>query len=75
MRLVANWRAVLTRAWSVRLMALAAFFTALEAALPLLNGYLPIPPLTFAMLSGVCSGLALFARFVAQKSISGGSDA
>lgn len=67
MRLVSNWRQILRRAWSVRLIALAAFFTGLEIAMPLLDGYLPLPPRTFAILSGLTGAAALVSRFVAQK--------
>ena len=71
MKLVANWRAVLTRAWSVRLMVLAGVLSGLEIALPLLDGYLPIPPLTFAALSGLTTAGAFVARLVAQSNVSG----
>lgn len=71
MRLVANWRAVLTRAWSVRLMVLAFVLTVFEVALPLLDGYLPIPPYTFAALSGLATAGAFVARLVAQNNVSG----
>lgn len=72
MKLVPNWHAVLTRAWSVRLMVLAFVLTMLEVMLPLLDGYLPIPPLTFATLSGLATAGAFVARFDAQKTASGG---
>jgi len=42
MKLVANWRAVLRRAWSVRLMLAAGLLSGAEIALPLLDGLLPI---------------------------------
>lgn len=71
MRIVKNWRAVLQHAWSVRLLLVAAMLSGLEVALPLLNGVLPIPPLIFAALSGVCVCGAFIARFVAQEKISG----
>lgn len=71
MRIVDNWRAVLKHAWSVRLLFVAALLSGLEVALPLLNGLLPIPPLIFAALSGLCVCGAFIARFVVQKKISG----
>ncbi|WP_184117430.1 hypothetical protein [Aminobacter sp. DSM 101952] len=43
MTLVANWRAVLRQAWSVRLMLLAALLSGIEVMLPLVGGLLPIP--------------------------------
>jgi hypothetical protein len=38
MKLVANWRAVLRCAWSIRLMILAGLLSGVEVALPLLDG-------------------------------------
>ncbi|CAI2936170.1 DUF7940 domain-containing protein [Aminobacter niigataensis] len=71
MKLVANWRAVLRHAWTVRLLVLACLLTATEVALPLLDGLLPVPPGVFALLSGLTSAGALAARFIAQQKISG----
>lgn len=68
--LVTNWRVVLKHAWSIRLMALAALLTGLEAAWPYLD-WLPISKGLFAMLSAFVSAGAIYARLVAQKPISG----
>jgi hypothetical protein len=48
MKPVANWRAVLRRAWSMRLMLLAGLLSGAEVALQLLDGIIPIPPGVFA---------------------------
>lgn len=72
MKPVANWRAVLRSAWSIRLIALAFTLTAAEVALPLLEGFLPIPPGLFAALSGLAGAGAFVARLVAQKELSDG---
>lgn len=69
MRLISDWRRVFRRAWSVRLIALAAVLTGAEIALPLLEGLLPLPPRTFALLSGLAAAGAFIARFVAQPEI------
>ncbi len=74
MKLVSNWRAVLKHAWSVRLLLLAGVLSGLEVALPLLDGILPVPPTTFAVLSGLCVCMAFVARLVAQESVSGGNN-
>lgn len=71
MRPIHNWRDVLQRAWSVRLMLLAAVLSGLEIALPLAGDYLPVPPLTFAALSALATIGAFIARFVAQKGLNG----
>jgi len=65
MRLVENWRDVLRRAYSVRLMLLAAALSGLEVA-----GSLPIPAGAFAALSFLTVAAAFVARFVAQKGLS-----
>lgn len=72
MELVPHWRRVLKRAWSIRLMALAFLFSALEIVLPAFDGVLPIPPRLFALLSGLVVGAAFVSRLVAQSSLSKG---
>lgn len=74
MKLVANWRALLRRAWSVRLMIAAGVLSGMEIALPLLDGYLPIPQGAFAALSGIVTAAALVSRLVAQKGIADADD-
>nr|WP_244423708.1 hypothetical protein [Rhizobium sp. CF122] len=44
----------------------------LEFALTYLDGYLPIPPRTFAALSGLTVAAAFVARIVAQKDFDNG---
>ena len=72
MTLVANWRRVLSRAWSVRFILLAALFSGAEIALPYLDGYLPIGRGVFAALTFAATAGAFAARLVAQSSVSGG---
>ncbi len=48
MKLIAEWRRVLLRAWSIRLLLLAGALSGLELTLPYLDGYVPLPPRTFA---------------------------
>jgi len=70
MRLAANWRAVLRRAWSIRLILIAALLSGIEVALPLVGDVLPVPPGVFAGLSFLTTAGAFFARLVAQKGVS-----
>jgi len=72
MELVPHWRRVLKRAWSIRFMAAAFVFSALELVLPAFDGTLPIPPRAFALLSGLTAGAAFVSRLVAQSSVSKG---
>ena len=67
--LIANWRQVLTRAWSARLMYAAAALSAVEVALPILDQIIDIPRGLFAGLSALTTFAALIARIMAQKDL------
>ena len=67
MKLYANWRDILRRAWSVRLMLLAFAMTAAEVMLPFFADELPRG--LFAGLSGLAVGGAFVARLVAQRDL------
>ena len=67
MTLKSNWRQVLRRAWSVRLMALAAVMSGVEIALPILA--VDLPRALFAVLTFLTVSAAFVARFIAQKGI------
>lgn len=62
-----NWREILKRAWSLRLMALAAVLSAVEVGLPFFQD--AIPRGVFAVLSMAAVAGAFVARLVAQKDI------
>lgn len=68
--LVSNWRAVLARAWSIRLILLAGVLTGLEAVLTFVGSSLPIPPGLLALIACLVTGGAFVARLIAQKGIS-----
>lgn len=72
MSLLPNWRDVLRRAWSVRLMVLAAILSGLEVALPYLQGVIDFPPGTFALASAFATAGAFIARLVAQANLDDG---
>lgn len=65
MRLVANWQAVLKRAWSIHLMALCVALIVLDAALPLLP--LPIPDGVLRPLAALVGIAAIGARLLVQR--------
>lgn len=69
MRLVDNWRAVLRRAWSVRLMLLAGLLSGVEAALPFISEVIPMNPRALGVLTAGVVMLAVVARLVAQPTI------
>lgn len=67
MRLIDNWRDVLRRAWSVRIIAIAALFSGLEVALPLIGYTLPISETWRAIVYMLVTMVALVARLLAQN--------
>lgn len=72
MSLIPDWRAVLRKAWSARLMIVAATMSGIEIALPFFSDTMPRG--VFAALSFVAVAGAFVARFVAQKGLSNGDD-
>ena len=59
-----DWWRILKQAWSVRLMALAAFLSGLEVALPWMLESSPIAPGILAAITGVVTAAALVARIM-----------
>ena len=67
MKLDRDWRYILRRAWSVRLMVLAAVLSGVEIVLPLFSDWFDRGQ--FAILSFIAVAAALVARIVAQKGL------
>lgn len=65
MILYENWKQLVRKAWSIRLMALAFIFTAMEVTLPFFSD--AIPNKLFAVLSGLTVAGAFVSRLVVQK--------
>lgn len=72
MILVANWRRVLKRAWSIRLMILAGVLSGVEVilSLPDIADRLDWPQGLFAAASGLVTAAAFVARLLAQTGVS-----
>lgn len=68
MKLLGNWKDVVRKAWSMRLMFLAAILSGVEIVLPLFSE--SIPRGIFAVGSFVTVSGAFVARLVAQKGLS-----
>lgn len=66
-KLKSDWQFILCNSWCVWLIIAAIVFTAIETALPLLQGVLDIPTGLFAALSGISTVCALIARVLVQK--------
>lgn len=69
MKLAPNWRAILVRAWSLRLMGLALVLTLVEAGLPYIEPLGFVPPGLFGLVSALVIAGAFIARIIAQKGL------
>lgn len=69
MQLIPDWRHVLRKAWSVRLILAAGVLSGCEVALPLIADWLPVRPGTFALLSSAATAGAFVMRVVAQANL------
>ena len=67
---VPNWKTIVRKAWSVRLIVLAFILSAAEVILPFFDGAMPSG--LFAALSGVTVAGAFIARLMAQKDVCDG---
>lgn len=67
MHLASDWKLILKKAWSIRLLVIAGLLSGVEVAMPLLPW--DIPPAIFASLSGLFTMAAFIARIVAQKDL------
>lgn len=72
--LVPNWRRVLWRAWSVRLIFLIGLLQGLDVAMPLVGLALPLPDGWLPWVTLAVAVAAAISRFIPQKTISGGLD-
>ena len=62
-----NWKELIRRAWSIRLLVLAGFLSGCEVILPFFSE--DIPRNLFAVLSFVAVSAAFVARLIAQKGL------
>lgn len=67
MQLYEDWKKILIKAWSVRLMILAGLLSGAEVAMPYFVSV--IPPGSFAIASAVVTACAMVARVVVQKNV------
>ena len=73
MMLIDNWRAIVKKAWSFKLCALALALTAGEIYVGLQEPD-DVPPALFSALSGAVIVAAMAARLFAQKELTNGTD-
>ena len=70
MRLIDDWRFVLRRAWSIKLILLSTGLSGLEVAIQVAIAWeipVPVPAGVFAALAGFVTVAAGLARFIAQS--------
>jgi len=70
MKFASNWKSVLRKAWSIRLMIVAGLLSGVEVILPYLPAFLDAPQGVFAALSLLVTAGAFIARLLAQKELS-----
>ena len=68
MKLGSKWKEVVAKAWSFRLMALAAVLTGIEAILPMFTPVQPSP--YFAAMTFAVVVAAMVSRLLVQKNLS-----
>ena len=67
MKLYPNWRAILRKAWSIRLAALATVFSVGQIVIPLYADVLPRN--LFAILTALCAAGVILVRLVWQQDV------
>lgn len=67
MKLIDDWKCIVRRAWSIRLMALVVLLCGAEVVLPFMADLMP--RWVFATLTGVVAIGAAWARLVPQKGL------
>lgn len=72
MKLIANWRAVLTRAWSVQMTALNALLGYAVYTIPYLQDY--VSPTTFLVIMATIAVLTIVVRLIPQKKVNPDAD-
>ena len=65
MKMLDDWKTILKKAWSIRLMLIAGMLSGIEVVLPLFIDTFPRG--VFAILSILFTGAAFVARIMAQK--------
>lgn len=67
MHLYPNWKEIIKKAWSIRLIVVAGILSGCELIVPMFSGTMPRG--AFAALSFITAAAALIARLVAQQDL------
>lgn len=66
-RLLPDWKRIMRRAWSIKLMILAGLLSGLEAILPIVMDATPWPRWLASTVISLVVGLAFVTRLMAQQ--------
>ena len=66
-QLLPDWRDILRRAWSIRLMLLAGLLSGCEAILPLFSDSIPVPRWASSLIVLAVIAAAFVTRLLAQR--------
>jgi hypothetical protein len=66
-RLLPDWKRIMRRAWSIKLMILAGLLSGLEAILPIVMDAIPWPRWLASTVISLVVGLAFVTRLMAQQ--------
>ena len=73
MTLIEDWDLVLKKAWSVKFSAVSALLTGAEVAVQIIQPT-GVPNMLFGIMAGIVSMMAIGARVLAQKEVSGAAN-
>ncbi len=78
MKLADDWKCILKKAWSIKLILAAGFFSGLEAVVQIYSALADLPAWMprggFAAIAFIASNGAFVMRLVAQKGMPNGTD-
>lgn len=66
-----DWRSILTKAWSVRLIVLGGAISGIDAVFPQIADAMGLSPAVMAALGALISAAAALARVVKQEDVDG----
>lgn len=69
LRLKSDWHLILLKAWSIRFILLAGFFSGVETVVTFFPDAIPLPQFYLAILAFLSTVLALVSRIVAQRNL------
>ena len=69
LRLKPDWQNILTKAWSIRFILAAAFFSGAETVITFFPDTIPLSQGWMASVAFLCTAFALVSRIIAQRNL------